>query len=346
MKLNVWIVAAWAPLTSVMVLAQDTASTPAMGAAAPAAETAPAAPTKKGSSIKTRVLLDPPAGATVKSANVNVRGQASFNGEVVGHLQKGDTVTVLEQITLRHPGKDEPAQWAQIVLPAGIHTWVNASYVNAETSTIKARKVNVRGGPGENYSMLGLLEKGAVVKELKKEKGWIAIEAPTNAYAYVAAEFLEMLPPGALTTAAPAPPTQLVEVNTPAAPAAAAIDIVAPTPMPDQNQSKELEAVRSANATAPAAAAPAPPAAPAAPVDPRLVTRSGFVRRSVFVQAPTVYELHDVQSGDLTDFLQAKEGQDLKTFVGTRISVTGIEGIVKDWPHNPVLQVQTIDLMP
>jgi hypothetical protein len=58
MKLNIWIVAALAPLTSVMLLAQNT--TPAPGAPASASETAPAAPKKRGSTVKKRVVLDRP----------------------------------------------------------------------------------------------------------------------------------------------------------------------------------------------------------------------------------------------------------------------------------------------
>jgi uncharacterized protein YgiM (DUF1202 family) len=373
MKLNVWIIAAWAPLSAVMVLAQEPAPTPAAGAGAPAAETAPAAPTKKASAVKSKVVLDPPATATVKSANVNVRGQASFNGETLGHLQKGGTVTVLEQITLRRPAKDEPAQWAQIALPADIPAWVNSQYVEAATGTIKAKRVNLRGGPGENYSLLGRLEKGASIKEVKREKGWVAIEAPTNAYAYVAAEFLEMLPPPVLAVVAPVPvpepspapaPEPLV-INVPppaaaAAPAAAtnepaAVAPVAPVPAPEQSQSdRELEALHRATAAAEATAVSSPPAAAAAPAPaaasdattPRVVTREGFVRRSINIQAPTDYELHDIQTGNLTEFLQPKAGQDFKIFVGTRVTITGTEGMVQRWPRTPVLQVQNVDLMP
>ena len=95
MKLNVWIVSALATLTAVTVMAQD-------------APPASAAPAKKGSSGMKRVVLDPPAAAIVKSANVNLRGKAAFTGETLGHLQKGDAVTVLGHITLTHPKKDEP----------------------------------------------------------------------------------------------------------------------------------------------------------------------------------------------------------------------------------------------
>jgi uncharacterized protein YgiM (DUF1202 family) len=364
MKLNVWIVSALATLTAVMVMAQDTPPAPG-----------PAAPAKKRSSGIKRVVLDPPAAAVVKSANVNLRGKAAFTGETLGHLQKGDTVTVLEHITLTHPKKDEPAEWAQIVMPASVPVWVGGEFVDADTKTIKVRRVNLRGGPGENYSVVGRLEKGAVIKEVKSEKGWVAIEAPTNAYAYVAAEFLEMQPAPVLAATPPpaaAPEPQVVNFNTPAPPAAAAAaePAVAATPVappPAQQESevdRELEALHHANGaeTAPAptpapapdsasgaSAAPAPAPAPAIssePLPPRVVTREGFVRRTYNIQSPSEYELRDIQSGRLTEYLEPKPGLNFKIFVGTRVSVTGPEGMDSRWPRTPVLQVQSVELMP
>jgi uncharacterized protein YgiM (DUF1202 family) len=369
MKLNVWIVSALASLTAVMVMAQDTTPPSAVGANTPAPETAPAKPARKGS-VKKRIVLNPPEAATVKSGNVNVRGQASFAGETMGHLQKGDTVTVLEQITLSHPKKDEPAEWAQIVMPASMSVWLSGDFIDPDTKTIKARRINLRGGPGENYSVVGRLEKGATVKEIKTEKGWVAIEPPTNAYAYVAAEFLEMQPapaPVAVTPppAAAAPEPQVVNVNTPAAPATVASEPVAPAPgaAPGTEVDRELEALHHAEggpapAPAPATtpeAAPTSPAAPATapapaasnePAPPRIVTREGFVRRAYNIQSPTNYELRDIQSGKLIDYLNPKAGMNFKIFVGTRVTVTGPEGMDSRWPRTPVLDVQSVDLMP
>jgi len=343
MKLNVWIVSTMATLTSVLVMAQDT--TPAA-----------AASSKKASSVKKRVVLDPPAAAVVLSANVNLRGQPSFAGETLGHLQKGDTVTVLEQITLKRPKKDEPPEWAQIVIPAAIPVWVDGDYIDSGTKTIKSRLVNLRGGPGENYSVVGRLEKGAAIKEIKTEKGWVAIEPPTNAYAYVAAEFLELQPPPAVIVTppppTPAPEPQVVNVNTPAPPIAATNEPVvaapvAPAPAPQQSEAdKELEALHRATAAEPAPVAAPAPVASLAPLPVRIVTREGFVRRAYNIQSPSEYELRDIQSGRLIEYLEPKPGLNFKIFVGTRVTVTGPEGMNSRWPRTPVLHVQSVDLLP
>ena len=106
MKLNTWLLSTLAPLTAMSVLAQDTPPTQAPTAPTPAAQTAAAAPKKKASSVRKTAAFNPPASATVKGTAVNVRGQAAFTGEVLGHVQKGDKVAVLEEITLNHPQKD------------------------------------------------------------------------------------------------------------------------------------------------------------------------------------------------------------------------------------------------
>src|SRR5258708_20636231 len=55
-----------------------------------------------------------PGPATVSGNNVNVRGRASFTGEIVTRLNKGDAVAVLEEITLAIPRKGEPHRWARV----------------------------------------------------------------------------------------------------------------------------------------------------------------------------------------------------------------------------------------
>ncbi len=54
--------------------------------------------------------------------------------------------------------------------------------------------------------MVGRLEKGAMITPVRDEKGWTAIEAPTNAYAFVAAELVEIqAAPAPVVAAATAP---------------------------------------------------------------------------------------------------------------------------------------------
>jgi len=397
MKHTAWLLSALAPLTAMSVLAQASNPVPpVMNPPPPAASAAPAvvpaaAPAAKPAqehkakakhtrapTVKSSVVLNPPVTAIVKCDVLDVRGEGSFAGEVIGHVKKGESVTVLEEITLGHVRLNEPEQWSRIVLPTNATVWVDGDFIDAETKAVRVKKVNVRGGPGENYSIVGRLDKGTAVKEIRKKEGWLEIEAPTNAFAFVASEYLEKQaaatpapvaaaapPPGTLppTAAAPAPPAAVekpVVVNVPAetapAPAkpveTAPAGPVAPAPTAASEAEQELAALHRATApgpiaapTAPAAVAPQPEAAKQEPA--RTVTREGFVHRAYNIQAPAGYELHDIKTGELIEYLQPAPGQKkFKIFVGTRVRITGSEFLDPSWPRTPVLRVQTVDLMP
>ena len=77
--------------------------------------------------------------ATVAADNVNLRGQAGLKGEVVGHVKKGDTVTVISEISLDKPKAGEPAQWAKIALPSGTKVWIDSKFVDT-TNKVVLRK--------------------------------------------------------------------------------------------------------------------------------------------------------------------------------------------------------------
>jgi uncharacterized protein YgiM (DUF1202 family) len=176
--------------------APSPAVAPAPSTPAPAAEATPApAPAKKKHKAAVAKPIHEPMvslapGAAEVTANVNARGQAGLKGEVVSHLKKGETVTVLEQINLDKHKANEPAQWAKISLPSNTHVWVNAKYIDA-SKTVTAKKLNMRGGPGENYSVLGVIERGTAVNEITTKGDWMQIDPPANSYAFVAAMYLK-----------------------------------------------------------------------------------------------------------------------------------------------------------
>ena len=110
MKLTSWLLSALAPLTALSLLAQPAnPAPPPVPASAPAAEAAPAKPKAKARAkarhhpkaaavVKNTIVLTPPVMAVVKDDVLNVRGQPSFTGEVIAHLKRGDTVTVLPAV--------------------------------------------------------------------------------------------------------------------------------------------------------------------------------------------------------------------------------------------------------
>jgi len=229
MKMNCWLTLGVMIATSAVaqnntntlppIPAPSPAVAPAPSTPAPAVEPAQkAAPVKhkrkaavaKPISEPTVALVPGPAEVAVK--NVNVRGQAGLKGEVVAHLVKGDAVTVLGQINLDKHKADEPAQWAKIALSSSTHVWINSKFVDAASKTVSAKKLNMRGGPGENYSVLGVIERGTAVNEITTKGDWMQIDPPGNSYAFVAAMYLKQ----EVTATAPAP-TPVPEPQTMAA---------------------------------------------------------------------------------------------------------------------------------
>ncbi|HWF17696.1 MAG TPA: SH3 domain-containing protein [Verrucomicrobiae bacterium] len=276
--------------------------------------------------------LVPGEPAVAKQNNVNIRGQAHINSEVVGHLQKGDTVTVLEEVTLKHPKTDEPSKWAKIALPGTLHVWVNAPFIDATNQTVTARKLNLRTGPGENYSVIGTLQKGDAVKTAGNTKGdWTQIEAPTNAFAFVAAHLLTHKAPEPAAPTNP-PPTQVAVGNPPpvAPPSTETPGSVAPPPP---------------NVPLPPIA---PPPAPAVeePPPPRIIEREGLVGGSVSIQAPSHYELKSLDDGTIMDYLYTTSTNlSLARYRGLTVLVTGEEELDERWPNTPVLTIQKIQVV-
>lgn len=295
--------------------------------------------------------------AVVKNENVNVRGKPAFIGEVITKLKKGETVTLLEEIRLKQPKKDEPTNWFRISLPTNTPVWVHADYIDEATKSVKPARLNVRTGPGENFSVIARMKKGDEVKQLRKVNDWIEIEAPTNAFAFVAAEFLEkqtIVPTApAPTELAVVPPTETVNVPEPEA-------VKPVTEVPAQAPEKPAEVPAPAEKPAEVVApTPAPTEQPAETVVKRVVVREGYVRKARNIQAPTYFELEGIDTKKVINYLHSPEDQqmddktkkmksvpkfNLDEYVGRRVMISGEEFIDRRWKATPVIEIQTIDL--
>jgi len=300
----------------------------------------------------------------VKKDRVNVRGQASLRSEVVTQLRKGETVTILEEIPVKKPKKGEPSAWARIQLPPNTPVWVYAPYIETAGRTVNIRRVNIRTGPGENYSIIGRLERGTPVKEIRTTLPWMEIESPTNAFAFVALDLLEKVPGTAPTpslAAAPAAPATNAVVETPAPTAApeATNVVTTPAPVPD---TQPATAAPSEPAPAPTVATAEPastngipvitgtvgePTTPAEPPPRRTVSREGVVIVSRSIQAPTNFALESKESRRTINYLHTEDPElKLRNFGGRKVIVTGEELLDERWAHTPIIEVETIRLVP
>ena len=343
-------------------LADKQPSTNALGAivVAPPALAEPAAPAtkpakKKVAATKTRVARKAPANipnisvplkpgaATVAAKRVNIRGQATTRSEVLGQLTHGESVTVIEEITRGNAKEDEPSIWAKIALPGGKHLWVNSQFVNATNKIVKVKKLNLRTGPGENYSVAGQLLKGDAVIDISTKNGWLEIESPANAFAYVAAAYLKQdaaaEPTPAIVPPSPVEPAPVVPTTT------TTVADTAPVAAPPT----ETPIVPVPPVTNPDVGVVAPaPVAPVVsePVEPRIVQHEGIVRRTFSIQAPSSFALVNSETGKTVNYLYTNaKNLDLARYKGLRIIVTGEEGLDERWVNTPILTIQKIQVV-
>ena len=321
-----------------------------------------------------------PEPAVAKQNNVNVRAQAAIGSEVVTHLQKGQAVTVLEEVILKKPKTDEPAKWYRILLPTNTTAWVSGEFINASNKTVKPKRLNFRAGPSEDHSVLGRLEQGAVVTVLADKNGWLKIETPADAHGFVAAHLLSKEPLGA-PVAVVKPPTEVKPVAA-VTPTVAAVKppeevkpVVTEVKAPDVvvvAKPPEAPVVAATNVPAAPVAPPAPIVvaavpAPPAPVAPstnlagatppapavadlsikRVVTREGRLKGMTSIQAPSFFELRSLDNNRLIEYVWSPSTNILvKPFKGKKVSVTGEELLDERWPNTPVIKVDSIEEAP
>jgi uncharacterized protein YgiM (DUF1202 family) len=342
MKTNFWLVLG--AMIAASAIAQDTNALPPVQAAKPARHLrAVIAP--KNFAEPTVTLV--PGVAEVAVKNLNVRGQAGLKGEFIAHVSKGEAVTVLDQINLSKHKADEPAQWAKIALPASVKVWVRAQFIDATNKVVLPKKLNLRAGPSEDYSVLGVIERGAPVSEVITKGDWMQIDAPTNAYAFVAAMYLKQ---GASATfATNIPPSAETEIQPAANPAPEPQPVVAeptnPAPAVDTNAAPPTPA---ADTNTPAATEPVPPAPIVLDTNlpPRKVTHEGMVRHVVSPAAPTDYELYNRATGKNIDYLfTTSKTLDLSQYNGFHVVVSGTEGLDERWKDTPVITIERIQVV-
>jgi uncharacterized protein YgiM (DUF1202 family) len=344
-------------LVSTSLLAQtvaDPAAAPAIDSKAGSTTTnAPAKKAGKKKAVAKKKASAPrpvtvplnPGPAVCEANNVNVRGQAKLNSEVVGKLMKGQPVTVLEEVQLKNSGPDEPSAWAKILLPTNVMVWINTSFIDPGSKTVKPKKLNVRGGPGENYSILGTLKQGDAVKEISTKEEWTQIEPPADAYAFVAAQYLKqgeapVVAANTTTTTpeAPATTTTLTEPAINTSPTDPTPTATTPPPATEPPTVTTEPSTTATNAT--------PVVEENEPPPKRIVQREGIVRGTFSIQAPTKFELISPDNHRTINYLFSDSADlDLSRYKGLRIIITGEEGLDERWRNTPVITIQKIQVL-
>lgn len=307
--------------------------------------------------------VTPTEAGIVSGERVNIRARASLIGERVAQLRKGDKVTVLAKVTVAPPRKGEPTDWLKIAMPAAGQTWVHLSFV--KEGKVTAKKLNVRAGGSERFSIVGRLAKGDAVKEKRTAGDWIEIEHPAGAHAYVAAKFIELGQAAEETKSEETPEAKPAEVtqteepketpegkpeavaeakgepeesnetnepgNMPEPPAPEVVVVDAPesgdAQKPPMGNPEDAEEAKPEPASAVTdTKLPVPP--------PRIVTREGTIKRRFFrsPKAPSRFELLD-DNGRTINYLYSSDSGPLKSAKGEDgepITFTNLMGMLRN----------------
>ena len=283
---------------------------------------------------------------TVRVPRLNVRAGRGENYSVVGRLTKGTPVNPIRV-------EDD---WMEIETPSNCWAYVDLSLLEKSSDTTPTGPVTAAPPPP--------VEPKVVPAEPK-----VTAEAPppTPAHTPTPPPPKVDAPPALPVVTQPAlvPPPAEAKTNAAAlaatpSPALAepplppALPVVAPKPVastppvtsatPPALPAQPLPtAVVPGSTAAPAVVAPVVPA----PLTKRVVRREGRVRATFSIQAPTHFELRGSDTGHLIDYLypHAPE-QNLKSFRGRRVIVTGEEWLDPRWPNTPVIKIDTIELAP
>lgn len=124
---------------------------------------------------------------------VNLRARPHLQSEVVGQVNRGDELKVLN----RSEG------WVAVSPPDGIDFWVHRDFV--DNDEVAAPRLNVRAGPGVNYNVVVTLERGTRIERRGAFAEWVRIEPPAGALLWISDELVEPVRPQPVPVPAPRP---------------------------------------------------------------------------------------------------------------------------------------------
>ena len=334
-----------------------------------------------GGVFATRPFEAKGAEGVVLNERVNVRARPSLASEVICQLNTGSRVQVLGHLRSENPG--EPKEWYRIQAPAQSTLWVSSQYIDPNTQAVTASRLNVRVGRGTNFSVVGRIERNTIVTPIRSLAGWTAIQPLPGTEAYLAAEFVDLIPEKETESSVSenpsgqAPPIvsdeEIPEIiidepketepgpqaenGTKTPPALGDSTLPPPIyteePFPKDSESSASDSDSTTADQDPAEEPGLSLSEEAAAHLKRIITRDGIVRRSRNIQAPAYHRLEDVRTGTTINYLHTGELEvylgdgpnALKSYEGRKIRVIGVEAIDARWPAIPVIEIEKLRVL-
>jgi hypothetical protein len=261
----------------------------------------------------------------VAATRLNLRAGPGENHDVIGRLNRGDDVKAIRTV----------GEWSEIAAPSDAYAFIDLTLVrfDGDTNAPTAPPTIVLNPQPQQPEQIRSPAPPTLPAGTPGE-------APaTNATTLVSSE--PAVTPTAPTT--PQPADDLAPAIQPAPTNVAA----ATEPDPAATSQNRPE---STPAPLPKVAQPLPGKSQE-PLPKRVVRREGVIRPTKSIQAPTWFELANADTGKTINYLYDQKfslnsGIKLKDYRGKKIMVTGEEAIDPRWPNTPILEIETLDVLP
>jgi|GEM_PF-2570987 uncharacterized protein YgiM (DUF1202 family) len=127
---------------------------------------------------------NPPFAGKVTATRLNIRVTPGFDTEIIGVLERGDIVTVVN-------AQDD---WYRIALPKKVFVYINKRYVAPQSEkklVVTAEQVHVRVGPGEKYTSLCTVNAGVMLDKIGEFEDWYSVEPTKDCLGWVFREYVD-----------------------------------------------------------------------------------------------------------------------------------------------------------
>lgn len=126
----------------------------------------------------------------VAADTLNVRAGPNINYEILGRMNRGETVVIV----------GSEFEWHEIELPSSYKGWIHSDFVRLAaifapgrriTGTVTGSRVNVRARPGTGFSVIAQVQQNDRVVVVDEEGGWLGIEIARLATGWVHSQHID-----------------------------------------------------------------------------------------------------------------------------------------------------------
>lgn len=126
----------------------------------------------------------------VTGSRVNLRAKPTTSVETVGQVEYGDLLFA----------KSLGTDWVELVPPESVAIWVSRDFIR--DGVVTADTLNLRSGPGVNYSVVGELVRNSTVEVGEEFGEWLRIAPPQQASVWISRDYVKEVTPLASGSAA------------------------------------------------------------------------------------------------------------------------------------------------